>query len=96
MLLRLGLVDHEQLRLSPIGQLVPISGNDARYGPYACFAYLPEPLPRESLEIDLDTLGSLTKATSALARLDQACTHLPDPGLLIRPPVSGGVGHVGP
>lgn len=78
-------MDHDLLANSPIGQLVPIQGTDARYGPYACFAYLPDELP-ESLDLgNMETLRGVTDATAALARLDQACSQLREPGLLIRP-----------
>ena len=69
---------------SPIGELVPIRGHDARHGDFAYFAYLPQPLPNDP------TLESLTwtrvaAASMALGKLDQVCAQLPDPRLLIRP-----------
>lgn len=77
-------MEHQLLAKSPIGQLVPIQGVDARYGPYACFAYLPDNLP-DSIEMDMGTIAAVTDATGALSRLDQACSQLREPGLLIRP-----------
>lgn len=72
------------MRRSPVGELVPIHGRDARHGDFAYFAYLPCPLPDEP------TLESLTwtrvaAASMALGKLDQVCAQLPDPRLLIRP-----------
>lgn len=79
------IVDTEALRHSPIGQLVPIQGNDARHGPYACFAYLPAPLPDSLPPLQMATISAVAEATGALSRLDQACAQLNEPGLLIRP-----------
>jgi len=77
-------VDASLLANSPIGQLVPIQDEDARYGPYACFAFLPSVLP-EAVELTMATITAVTNAASALSRLDQACSQLREPGLLIRP-----------
>lgn len=77
-------MDPELLADSPIGQLIPIQDSDARYGPYACFAYLPAPLPEE-VGITMTTIRVVSEATGALTRLDQACAQLREPGLLIRP-----------
>jgi Fic family protein len=77
-------MDDELLNESPVGRLVPIQGNDARFGPYACFAFFPAPLP-DSIELSMSTIKAVTEASGSLARLDQACEQLPEPGLLIRP-----------
>jgi len=77
-------VDPRLLADSPIGQLVPVQGSDARYGPYACFAYLPAVLP-ETLDLTMPTFAAVSDATGALSRLDQACAQLTEPGLLVRP-----------
>ncbi len=77
-------MDAEQLANSPIGKLVPIQDSDARYGPYACFAYFPDPLP-ETVDLSMAAITAVTEASSSLARLDQACEQLTEPGLLIRP-----------
>jgi len=77
-------MDNELLNQSPVGRIIPISGDDATYGPYACFAYLPDPLPEE-LDLTMATVNAVADATSALSRLDQACGELAEPGLLIRP-----------
>jgi len=77
-------MDPALLNKSPVGQLIPIQGTDARYGPYACFAFFPEPLPDE-VALSMASITEVTKASSSLARLDQACDQLLDPALLIRP-----------
>lgn len=77
-------MDLDALTASPVGQLVPIRGNDALRGEYAYFAFLPEPLPN-SVALEPTTWASLMEASAALGRLDQACRLLPDPKLLIRP-----------
>jgi Fic family protein len=78
-------VQFDLLSESPIGRLTPVQGNDARYGPYACFAYMPDPLPDNVDGLAMETLGAIAEASSALSRLDQACSQLNDPGLLIWP-----------
>ncbi len=77
-------VDLDALRGSPVGQLVPISGQDARYGDYDYFAFLPKPLP-ERIELDAHSWTTVAHATEALGRLKQACAQLPNPQLLIAP-----------
>ncbi|HEU5416237.1 MAG TPA: Fic family protein [Streptosporangiaceae bacterium] len=77
-------MDVERLRHSPIGQLVPIQGRDARYGDFAYFAYLPDRLP-DDLVLESVTWAAVAEASMALGKLDQVCAQLPDPRLLIRP-----------
>jgi Fic family protein len=77
-------VDLEALRGSSIGQLVTISGQDARFGEYSYYAYLPDPLPAD-VALNSGTWTAVTEAATALGKLDQACRALPDPRLLIRP-----------
>ena len=77
-------MDLERLRKSPSGELVPITGRDARHGDFAYFAYLPNPLP-EDVELESRTWASVAEASMALGKLDQVCAQLPDPQLLIRP-----------
>jgi Fic family protein len=77
-------MDPAILSKSPVGQLIPIQGTDARCGPYACFAFFPEPLP-DDVALSMASINEVTKASSSLARLDQACDQLLDPALLIRP-----------
>jgi Fic family protein len=78
-------MDSDLLAATPVGQLVPIQGTDARFGPYACFAFFPAPLPEGDLDLSMATVNDLARASSSLARLDQACEQLTEPGLLIRP-----------
>lgn len=77
-------MDLERLRRSPVGELVPITGRDARHGDFAYFAYLPYPLPTD-VELESLTWARVAEASMALGKLDQACAQLPDPQLLIRP-----------
>jgi Fic family protein len=77
-------MDLDALGKSPIGQLVPITGTDAKTGGYAYFAFLPDPLP-EDPALSHEAWTAVSKAEGALGRLRQACAHLPNPGLLIAP-----------
>ena len=78
-------MDLEALGQSPIGSLVPISGSDQRTGEhYDYFAYLPAALPG-SLSLSSGTWTVVTRAESALARLDQASRQIPSSALLRRP-----------
>jgi Fic family protein len=77
-------LDLDRLRRSPVGELVPIRGSDARRGEFAYFAFLPAPLP-DDLSLESRTWAEVASASMALGRLDQVCAQLPDPGLLIRP-----------
>ena len=75
----------DKLRGSPIGQLVPISEYDPRFGErYDYFAYVPDPLPAE-LHLDAATYNAVIDASAAMARADQAASLLPNPVLLARP-----------
>jgi Fic family protein len=79
-------VDIDALKDSPIGRLVPIQvpelGSTEATIPY--WAYVPNPLGLE-FDLSMSTLNLATKAGMAIARLDQAVAHLPNPGLLVRP-----------
>jgi Fic family protein len=77
-------MDIDRLGASPIGQLVPIQGHDARHGDFAYFAFLALPLP-DDLNLRSETWTAVTEGAAAIAKLDQACNGLPDPRLLIRP-----------
>lgn len=80
-------MDLDALRTSPCGQLVPISGSSPRTGqPWSYFAYVPDPLPSEP-KLGLKAINSATKAAMAVARLDQAMSQIPNPGLLVRPAI---------
>jgi len=79
-------VDIDSLRDSPIGHLVPILvpeyGSTELTIPY--WAYVPSPLALD-FHLSMSTLNLAAKAGMAIARLDQAVAHLPNPTLLLRP-----------
>jgi Fic family protein len=77
-------MDVEALRKSPIGEIVPISGQDARRGPFSHFAYVPNPMP-ESVPLSEATVSIVANAAMALGRLDMAAHRVPNPVLLLRP-----------
>lgn len=78
-------MDVDKIRSSPIGQLVPISGYDPRFGEqYEYVAYVPDPLPAE-LALDGATYVAVIDASAAMARADLAASLLPNPVLLARP-----------
>ena len=77
-------MDVEALKKSPIGQIAPISGQDARRGPFFYFAYVPDPLP-ETVPLGEVTFGIVADAAMALGRLDMAADRVPNPMLLVRP-----------
>jgi Fic family protein len=78
-------MDVDKLHGSPIGQLVPISGYDARsVEKYEYFAFVPDPLPAE-INLDAATYAAVIDASAAMARADQAASLLPNPVLLARP-----------
>jgi hypothetical protein len=77
-------VDSELLRDSPVGQLVEISGYDARFDEdYRTWAFLPDPLP-DQLILPGITHKLIAEAASWVARADQAVGSLPNPGLVVR------------
>jgi Fic family protein len=78
-------MDNERMGRSPIGQLVPIEGEDAGHGKFACSAYLPAELPQDFTNLNSNTWAEIVRASESLARLDQCSKSLPDPGLLIYP-----------
>lgn len=77
-------MDVEALQKSPIGRLVPVSGQDARRGPFSYLAYIPDPMPA-SVPLTEATFGIIADAAMALGRLDMAADNVPNPMLLIRP-----------
>lgn len=77
-------MDLDDLNESPVGQLVPLKGHDARQGDFAYFAFLADPLP-DDVTLESSTWTAVSEASAALAKLDLACHQLPDPKLLIRP-----------
>ncbi|MCX5234983.1 Fic family protein [Streptomyces prunicolor] len=77
-------METSSLAQSPIGSLVPITGFDPRnQREYKAHAFLPDPLPDEVV-LSAKTYMAVTRATSMVARADQAVTQLPNPDLLAR------------
>ena len=75
------------LENSPVGQLVPISGRDPRFGEqYSCWAFLPDPLPA-SVDLSNAAWAAALRAAAALARADEAASRLPNPWLVARPAI---------
>jgi len=77
-------MDLERIGNSPIGTLTPIqipkSGGPLNgTEPYS--AYIPDPLPQEP-QLSLATLHAATEAATAVARLDETTSRLPNPDLI--------------
>ena len=78
-------MDRERFENSPIGSLVEISGMDGRFNtPYSHVAYVADPLGVEP-QLRGTTWHSVTEASRALARLDQASRQVPRPRMFLRP-----------
>lgn len=78
----------DRFQASPVGSLVPISGEDPRRGePWSHFAFVPHPLPDEP-DLSLATHTLLSEADRAIGRLDANLLLLPSPELLVRPTLS--------
>ncbi len=77
-------MDVEALERSPVGRLVPISGNDARWGPFSSYAFVPDPLP-PTVPLTESTASAVIDAAIALGRLTMATERIPNPTLLVRP-----------
>lgn len=77
-------MDLEALKKSPIGRVVPISGQDAHRGRFSYFAYVPAP-PPDSVLLSEATFGIVADAAMALGRLDMSADKVPNPMLLVRP-----------
>lgn len=71
----------ELFRNSPTGELVRISGIDARTGPWIHQAFLPHPLADISPELDGATYRQVAASRAALAALDATAARLPNPRL---------------
>lgn len=72
------------LRNSPVGTTIPITGYDKRFDEqYAVDAFLPHQLPR-TVELPSPTWMLITRAASELGRLDAAAALVPNPGLIAR------------
>ena len=70
---------------SPTGFLVPISGQDPRFGPWEHVAYIPHPLPDSTPALSVATFNRVASARAAIASLDSSARQLPNPSLLRRP-----------
>lgn len=76
-----------EMRSSPVGHLVPISGHDVRFGEdYECLAFVADPLPGE-FELSHTAWMIVTEASTALGRLDAAARRLPNPHVIRRPQI---------
>lgn len=78
-------MDIEAISDSPVGDVVAITGMDARTGAhFDHFAFVPSPLP-DAVELSTETWNMAAEAMEALGRLHQACVQIPNPRLLIVP-----------
>lgn len=78
-------MDLEAFGKSPVGDLVSISGRDARFDcDYKHAAFVPHPLPRH-VDLTPQTLVAMSEADRALGHLNARVQFLPNPGLLVRP-----------
>ncbi len=72
------------LRDSPIGDVVPISGHDGRFGEdYQAEAFMPHDLPSE-VNLPASTWMAVSEAAAEVGRLDSAANLLPQPQLVAR------------
>jgi Fic family protein len=75
----------DRFESSPIGHLLPISGEDARLKQsYTHFAFVPDPLPHQ-VQLGQRTYRLLSEADRALGGLNAKVELLPNPRLLVRP-----------
>jgi Fic family protein len=78
-------VQLEAFQASPVGRLVPITGEDARVNrSFDHYAFVPEPLP-STVHLSQRTYKLLSEADRALGALNARILLLPNPGLLVRP-----------
>lgn len=74
------------LASSAPGELVPIGGEDPRFGAWSHVAYVPQDLPDATPGgLQPDTFNVVAQARAALATLDTSARLLPNPSLLRRP-----------
>lgn len=72
------------LRGSPLGEVVPISGHDARFGEYyETEAFLPHDLP-DQVDLPGNVWMAVSEAMTELGRLDAAASLIPNPQLIAR------------
>lgn len=70
---------------SPVGDLVPIAGRDARFDrDYSHSAFVPHPLPAR-VDLSPETLVVMSEADRALGHINARVQFLPNPTLLVRP-----------
>lgn len=67
------------------GDLVPVTGSDARLGAWEHVAFVPHPLPGASPDLSASTYRVVADARAALAALDSTASRLPNPRLMRRP-----------
>lgn len=80
-------MDTKSLVGSPMGQLVAISGYDPRFQEeFSTEAFLPNPLA-SSIDFTASTYQAIIRASTSLARADEAIALLPNPSLLVRPAI---------
>jgi Fic family protein len=73
-----------QLRASPLGSVVPITGHDARFGEdYEADAFVPNDLP-ERIDLPGSVWMGVSEAMAELGRLDAAASLVPNPKLISR------------
>jgi Fic family protein len=73
-----------ELRSSPIGKIVPISGHDARFGEhYDAEAFVPDDLP-DRVDLPGSVWMTVSEAMAELGRLDAAAGLIPNPQLVAR------------
>ena len=72
------------LRDTPVGEVVRISGHDARFGEdYEVEAFIPHDLP-DSVDLPGGTWMAVSDAAAELGRLDAAASLIPRPQLVAR------------
>ncbi|MDA8323460.1 MAG: Fic family protein [Actinomycetota bacterium] len=80
-------MDDERLGLSPVGNLVEISGYDSRFHEdYRVLSFVPEPLPAE-VRLSAAAHTAVAEAASWVGRADQAVKQLLNPQLMVRPTI---------
>lgn len=74
----------KSLQHSPIGDVVPIRGHDARFGEdYGAEAFVPHDLPNE-IDLPSSVWMTVSNAAAELGRLDAAAQLVPSPELIAR------------
>ncbi len=72
------------LRESPVGEVLPISGHDARFGEdYEAEAFVPHDLP-DRVDLSGPVWMAVSEAMTELGRLDAAASLIPNPQLVTR------------